>query len=152
MWDMDTVLDMLANTDHEYQFIYHEKPIFTAQQGADYFNIEIGQTAPTLIIKTDIGFYALVISGNRTRVDFEKIKILLGCEQANMASRKEVKKLTGFDVGSIPMIGINFPYILDKKIFSYTYVYGGSGQATRTLKISPNILRMLNEVIAIMDY
>lgn len=148
---MDVVLNILANINREYEFIYHEKPILTAQEGANYLAIEIGQTAPTLIIKTDIGFYALVISGNRKSVDFDQLKAVLGCQQAKLASKKEVKTLTGFDTGSVPMIGINIPFILDKQIFNYKFIYGGSGESTRTLKISPHILETQNHVVAIID-
>jgi prolyl-tRNA editing enzyme YbaK/EbsC (Cys-tRNA(Pro) deacylase) len=148
---MDNVNNILKSSEYDYEFIFHEQPISSAQEGADYFKIAIGQTAPTLIIKADSAFFALIISGNRSRVDFRHISKILGCHHAQMASRREVKKLTGFDVGSVPMIGIPLPFILDRQLFSYPFVYGGSGQATRTLKITPIALQQLNQVVVIMD-
>ena len=145
---MDSIGTVLKNSEYDYEFIFHENPILSAQEGADYFNIEIGQTAPTLIIKTDSGFFALIISGNRKRVDFTHIAKILGCQHAQMATKKEVKEITGFDVGSVPMIGIALPFILDRKLLRYPFVYGGSGQATRTLKIDPVALQHLNQIVA----
>lgn len=146
---VDIIKTILENSNYAYEFIYHNQPILTAKEGADYFGIDTGQTAPTLIIKTDFGFYALIISGNCEHVKFERISFILGCKQAKMADREEVKKHTGFDVGSLPMIGVPLPYILDKQLFCYPYVYGGSGQSNRTLKITPLALKQLNTVVAI---
>jgi prolyl-tRNA editing enzyme YbaK/EbsC (Cys-tRNA(Pro) deacylase) len=147
---MDVVKNILENNKYEYELIYHDKPILTAQQGADYFGIEIGQTAPTLIIKADNGFFVLIKSGSRDHIDFEQIAKKLDCKQVKMASRYEVKKATGFDVGSVPMIGITLPFIVDDQLLSYPFVYGGSGQPTRTLKIEPRTLQQLNKVVAII--
>lgn len=57
----------------------HERPLLSTKDGADYFGIEINQTAPTLILKTNKGFYALIVSGSRGKVDFEEISDILGC-------------------------------------------------------------------------
>lgn len=148
---MDSLADILKNCAYDYELILHEKPIHTAQEGADYFNIEIGQTAPTLIVKTDNGFVALIISGDRKRVEFSEIAKILGCSQAKLATRKEVKEVTGCEAGSIPMVGIKMPFILDKQLFRYPFVYGGSGLETRTLKIPPVALKHLNQVIAVWE-
>lgn len=40
-----------------FELISHDVPIFTAQEGAKNFGISVGQTAPTLILKTDKGFF-----------------------------------------------------------------------------------------------
>jgi Cys-tRNA(Pro)/Cys-tRNA(Cys) deacylase len=146
---VDIIKTILESSNYAYEFIYHNQSILTAQEGAQYFGIDTDQTAPTLIIKTDLGFYALIVSGKREQVKFERISFILGCKQANMASREEVKKHTGFDVGTLPMIGIPLPYILDKQLFCFPYVYGGSGQSNRTLKITPLALKQLNTVVAI---
>ncbi|MEH7462290.1 hypothetical protein V7166_09435 [Bacillus thuringiensis] len=44
--------------EHEvpFEIIHHEKQIRTAQEGADYFGVEIGQTATTLVIKSEKDF------------------------------------------------------------------------------------------------
>jgi len=146
---MDTIKTILEDSNYSYEFIYHKQPILTAQEGADYFGIDTGQTAPTLIITTDIGFFALILSGKYGLVQLERISFILGCKNIRMASREEVKKKTGFSAGNLPMIGIPLPHILDKRLFCYSYIYGGSGQLNRTLKITPLALKQLNKVVAI---
>lgn len=44
---MDTLTNLLDKNRIEYEIIRHDKQIHTAQQGAEYFGIDIGQTAPT---------------------------------------------------------------------------------------------------------
>lgn len=146
---MDTIKTILEGSNYAYEFIYHNQPILTAQEGADYFGIDTGQTAPTLIIKTDLGFFSLIISGKHGLIQPERISFIIGCKKVSMASREEIKKKTGFTVGSLPLIGIPLPHILDKQLFCYPYIYGGSGQSNRTLKITPLALKQLNVVVAI---
>src|SRR5690606_13175797 len=102
-----------------YEIIHHEKPILSAKEGAEYFGIEIGQTAPSLIIKTDQGFYALVISGCRRKINLEEIANILGCNRVKLATPKEVKQVTGYEVGAVPLVGLALPYVLDAQLFKY---------------------------------
>lgn len=146
---MDNLDSVLKNSGYAYELITHEKAIHTAQEGADYFAIEIGQTAPTLILKTDKGFLAVTFSGDREQVDFNEVANLAGCKQAQLATRKEVKQITGCEVGSVPMVGLKIPVVLDKQLFRYPVVYGGSGQETCTLKLAPAALQQLNNVVGI---
>jgi len=146
---MDGLESILKNSGYDYELIQHEKPIHTSQEGADYFTIEVGQTAPTLILKTDRGFLAVTFSGERKRVDFAEIANLLGCKHVQLATKKEVEQITGCEIGSVPMVGLSLPLVLDKQLLRYPFVYGGSGQATCTLKIAPEALQQLNNVVAI---
>lgn len=140
---------LLEKSTYSYELIYHETILRSAQQGADYFNIDIGQTAPTLIIKTDIGFFALIISGRRDRVNFNEVAQLLNCQKIKLANPKEVEHM-GYKIGNVPLVGIPLPHILDKNIFDYSFVYGGSGINDYTLKINPHALEKLNKTIAIL--
>jgi len=79
-----------------FELIYHDNPIRTAQEGSRYFGIAIGQTAPTLIIKTDKGFFALIVSGDRGHVDFDEVASALGCSKVKLAGAREVEKATGW--------------------------------------------------------
>jgi len=45
------------------------------------------------------------------------------------------------------MLGIELPYIVDEKLLEFPFVYGGLGEENTTLKIDPNALLKLNNVI-----
>ncbi|WP_141432092.1 aminoacyl-tRNA deacylase [Bacillus sp. 03113] len=148
---MEELQEILTKSKYTYEILQHKKPILSAEDGSEYFGIEIGQTAPSLIVKTDIGFFYLIVSGNRGKINFERIAEILNCNKVKLASPKEVKKMTGFEVGSVPMIGLDLPCILDNRLFQYDFIYGGTGLPTITLKIEPQALIELNQVVATFD-
>ncbi len=148
---MEELQGILEKSNYTYEIIQHEKPILSRQDGSEYFGIEVGQTAPTMILKTDKGFFGLIVSGSRSKVSFEKIADILGCSKVKLASPEEVQKVTGFQVGSVRMVGLDLPCVIDKRLFHYDYIYGGTGQSTFTLKLEPQALNELNQVIATFD-
>lgn len=147
---MNNLKTFFEKSTYSYELIYHETSLRSAQEGADYFNIDIGQTAPTLIIKTDIGFFALIVSGSRDRINFKEVAQLLKCQKIKLANPKEVENM-GYKIGNVPLVGIPLPHILDKNLFKYSFVYGGTGVKDYTLKISPYALEELNQIIATLN-
>lgn len=148
---LEALQGILERSKYTYEIIQHEKPILSKQDGTKYFGIEVGQTAPSLILKTDKGFFVLIVSGSRSKVNFEKIADVLGCSKVKLASPEEVQKVTGFQVGSVRMVGLDLPCVIDKRLFQYDFIYGGTGQSTFTLKIEPQALNELNQVIVTFD-
>ncbi|MBG0964972.1 aminoacyl-tRNA deacylase [Bacillus sp. SRB1LM] len=148
---MKELQGILEKSKYTYEIIQHEKPILSKQDGTKYFGIEVGQSAPTLILKTDKGFFVLIVSGNRSKVNFKKLAAILGCSKVKLASPEEVQKVKGFHVGSVCMVGLELPCVIDKRLFHYDYIYGGTGQSTFTLKIEPQALNELNQVFATFD-
>jgi prolyl-tRNA editing enzyme YbaK/EbsC (Cys-tRNA(Pro) deacylase) len=49
------------------------------------------------------------------------------------------------------MVGLALPAIFDKKLLQYSFVYGGSGQPNRTLKLAPALLQELVQPVAFLD-
>ncbi len=148
---MDQLRTLLQAKEVDFAIIQHEKPIRTAQEGADYFGIALGQTAPTIVVKSEEGYFALIISGSRGRVNLPEVSERLGCNSLKMASPQEVQKVTGYPVGSVPLVGLVLPCVVDRKLFRYPFIYGGTGEPHSTLKITPNALQQLNHVVAFLD-
>ncbi|MEH7462289.1 YbaK/EbsC family protein [Bacillus thuringiensis] len=92
----------------------------------------------------------VIVSGGRGRVNLEEISKILGCNQLKMATPQEVKQITGYNVGSVSLI-LPLPCIIDRRLMCYPFVYGGTGEATSTLKIDPNALEKTNQVVAFLD-
>lgn len=147
---MDNVRTILQESGVQFEILHHEKQIRTAQEGADYFGIEIGQTAPTLVLKSEKGYFAMIVSGSRGRVNLEDVSRILGCKQLKMATPKEVQQITGYTVGSVSLV-LSLPCIVDRELFRYPFIYGGTGEPTSTLKVIPNALEKLNQVVAFLD-
>jgi prolyl-tRNA editing enzyme YbaK/EbsC (Cys-tRNA(Pro) deacylase) len=143
---------LLHNKNISFEMIAHPQPIRSAQDGADYFGIEIGQTAPTLVLETDRGYISAILSGDRGRLDFQKIAAILGCREVKLASPQKVEEITGFRIGTVPLVGLFLPCLFDRSLFRYPEVYGGTGETHSTLKISPVDVEALNQVLAYLEY
>lgn len=146
---IDEIKELLNKFDIDYEIIHNDKPIYSVNDAKGYY--EICQTAPVLIIKTEKGYFALLMTGDRGRVDFEVVKRVLQCEKAKLASKKEVLETTGYEVGNVSLVGHHLPCVLDMRLLLQRYVYGGVGDANFTLKIDPRDLEKVNEIVAKID-
>jgi len=145
MFSMIELRDFLENNNSDFEILAHSTPIISTQEAAKYFDIE--KAAPTFIMETDQGLVALIVSSNRGKIDFKAIKQNLGFSKLKMADREKVQKMTGYEIGVIPLIGHNLPCVFDDCLLNYDYIYGGSGDELHTLKITPNDVIRLNNVI-----
>lgn len=148
---MDIVKSALESSGAEYELIHHEQHLRSAADGAAFFGIDPGQTAPTLIVETDHGYVSIIFSGSRSHLDFKQAAAIIGSAKFQLVKRNKLREITGFDAGDMPMVGLKLPVIFDKRLFQYSFVYGGSGLPDRTLKLSPNLLARLNNVIAYLE-
>ena len=133
---MDKLLglkDLLHQHDAEYELICHEEQIRSVEDAKKYFDIT--QTAPTLIVKQNYKYLALIVSGVQEHIDFKLLKHIMNGNEIKLASKNEIKKATGFTAGNIPLVGLDIPYILDRKLLDQSYIFGGSGIEQYTLKI-----------------
>jgi prolyl-tRNA editing enzyme YbaK/EbsC (Cys-tRNA(Pro) deacylase) len=80
-------------------------------------------------------------------LDFEAMKRQFGYSKLKMADRRKVEQQIGYRVGAIPLIGHDLPCIFDDSLLKYDYIYGGTGDELVTLKIKPQDVKRLNNVI-----
>jgi len=146
---MEELRIWLNNSDVDFEILPNEKPILTVNDALGFY--EICETAPTLIIKSEKGYFALLLSGDRGRIDFKQIKKILQCKKVRMASEDEVLETIGFEAGSVPLVGHRLPCVLDQHLLNVPYVYGGVGNANFTLKINPRDLIKVNDIVAEID-
>ncbi|MEC2344009.1 YbaK/EbsC family protein [Paenibacillus barengoltzii] len=59
--------------------------------------------ATNLILKTDRGYFSLIVSGDYGRVDLETIKEIIA-QEVRFAKPKEVEEATGSRIGSVSLI------------------------------------------------
>ena len=148
---MTALLTLLKSKDVSFEMIAHPQTIRSAQEGADYFGIEIGQTAPHLVLETENGYVSAILSGDRGRLDFQAVAAILGCQEVKLASPKKVEEITGFRIGTVPLVGLSLPCLFDRSLFRYPVVYGGTGEAQSTLKIAPAAVEACNQVVGYLD-
>jgi Cys-tRNA(Pro) deacylase len=77
----------------------------------------------------------LVIVDGESKVDLNKLAKLFG--SIKLATPKEVKEVTGYEVGGIPPIGVKIKTIMDLKVLENEFVIGGGGGIDKLSKLNP---------------
>ena len=147
---MDTIQELTKYLEKEhadFEMIAQDQPILSVEDAKQYYDIK--KAAPVFILESDQGLIACIMSANRGRMDFNAMKHKFGYSKLNMADRKNIKKLTGFDAGKVPLVGLNLAVIFDDALLQYDYIYGGTGDELVTLKINPADVKRLNKIIGI---
>ncbi|PYG90225.1 prolyl-tRNA editing enzyme YbaK/EbsC (Cys-tRNA(Pro) deacylase) [Ruminiclostridium sufflavum DSM 19573] len=146
---LNSIKELLQKHDILYEIIHDESHIYSVSDAAGIYNLS--QTVPVLVVKTDKGYFAVIMSGERRRVDFELLKEALKCEKVKLADKKDVFKVTGYEAGSVPMVGHGLPGVFDNRLLLQKFVYGGAGQKNYTLKIDPRDIERITEIVAKID-
>jgi prolyl-tRNA editing enzyme YbaK/EbsC (Cys-tRNA(Pro) deacylase) len=82
----------------------------------------------------------LCILFGKDKIDFEKIKKELNCREVRLAKAKEVKEISGYDIGAVPPFGHKqkIRTIIDSKVDNLREdeeIYCGGGSHYHLLKI-----------------
>lgn len=109
----------------------------------DYLGLTFSDCLPTLIMRTDGEFIAVVFKGDN-KVDFKKVKRDFGIKDLRMATPEEFKQLTGLPIGAArvyePRVNKT---IIDKKVFEKEYLTGGSGSFSCSIKYKTSDLEKI---------
>ncbi len=149
MYTIEQLAELLKQENADFELIRQEAPILSAKDAAPYYDIT--RAAPTLVLQSDQGLAACILSANRGRIDFEALKSAFGFGKLKMADRGKVLSQTGYEVGAIPLVGLALDCIFDSALLEYDYIYGGTGDPLTTLKIAPGDVARLNNVIGYLQ-
>jgi prolyl-tRNA synthetase len=110
-----------------YELVEHPPVQQHYSEALDWLNITLADCLPTLIMKADDRFIALVSRGD-CRVDFKKIKKQRRLKNLRLATPEEFAQVTDVPIGTAR------PYepgvaetLLEQKIFEKEFLMGGSG-------------------------
>jgi prolyl-tRNA editing enzyme YbaK/EbsC (Cys-tRNA(Pro) deacylase) len=125
---------LLDSAGASYTMLTHEETVTTAEDGAlkGFGKLEV--MAPTLILHSENGFLAAIISGI-SRLSYKKIKKELGLKNISMAIPEQIFALTGAQPGTVSLVNPGIRTIVDSKLLAQEYVFGGCGVPQHTLQI-----------------
>jgi len=135
----------LRKNDADFQIIAHELPIATLEDGEKYFDVT--RAVPTLILRSGIKIFSCMVSSMHGKIDFASLRSEMKLPELKLMNREKVFGSTGYEAGAIPLVGLGFPCIVDRKILQFDYIFGGSGNPLFTLRISSKDLVTLNDVV-----
>ena len=149
MMNLEQLREYLKESKADCEIIEHEKPILKTKDAAEYFELEL--CAPVFVIAPQQGLVAMVMSAQRMDIDVSSIKTVLGYDVKGLADPKVVKQATGYEAGRIPLVGHNLPILFDKQLTIHDFIYGGTGDEFHTLKIRPEDVIRLNNMIDFIE-
>ena len=103
----------------------------------------------TVVFTTPSNNLILAIIKGKDRVSSKRISKAINVEHPKLATPDEARKLTSYEVGGTPPIGIpNAQVFIDPKVMEMDVVIGGGGNDYHLLRIVPeNIVKSTNGII-----
>ena len=144
----DKIRDALNKEKIEYEVLEH-KAVFTSKEAAEVRGTELKQGTKALICKTEEGLIQAVVSGAK-ELDIEKLQRLTLFKKIELADAKEVRRVTGCNIGSVPPFGnlFNLKVYFDKSVVENELVAFNAGTHTKSIKIkAKDLVRVVAPVV-----
>ncbi|MBI2656356.1 hypothetical protein HYX03_01300, partial [Candidatus Woesearchaeota archaeon] len=142
------IRDILNKEKIEFEVLEH-KPVYTSKEAAEVRGTELRQGTKALICKTEEGFIQACVSGAK-ELDIEKLQKLTLYKNIELANAKEVRQVTGCNIGSVPPFGNLFglKVYFDKSIVENDIVAFNAGQHTKSIKMkAKDLVRVVNPIV-----
>lgn len=149
MRNLEQLSNVLIGCNAVFSILTHDRPILSLQDAGRYF--DLAKSAPTFVLDNGEQLIALFSASSRGRVDLTATAKLCGFPQLKMAKPQRILEKTGYEAGSIPLIGLEIPCIFDNRLLAFDFIYGGSGDPLHTLKIRPQDVKRLNDIRWVLD-
>jgi len=113
-----------------FRLINLTKPAMTVDDVVSFANgiINVDEICKTVVIKERKSgkMYAVLLRG-ADKIDFAKIKKLIGGQDVTLASSEEVKSASGVEPGAVCPFLVSVPLFVDSKVLEFEKINTGSG-------------------------
>ena len=147
-----SVLKTVANLGVPYEVIEIDPTLADTALFCEHYGFPMQQSGNTVIVaskKEPKVFVACVVLAT-TRLDINKrVRKLMEVSKASFASQKEMKILTGMEVGGVTPFSLpeELKLYVDSLIMELEWVILGGGGRDHKLKISPDVFHQLGAEI-----
>ncbi len=117
------------------EIIHVGTSVKTVSQAAAAIRVKPKQIIKSLLVITEREGPILAILDGESKLDLRKLSERFG--YSRLATPKEVKRITGYDVGEVPPVGIDIRTVIDDRVLENSEVYGGGGSINKLAKLSP---------------
>ena len=111
-----------------------------------FLGLTLADGLSTMIMKAD-DFFVAVIRRDDCRLDFGKIRKILGVKSLRMASAEEFVELTHLPLGAARVYNPGLKTLLDQRLFEKEYLTGGTGSFTCSFRYKADDLRKLPKAV-----
>ena len=113
-----------------HQVFIHEKPFKGMAEAAEAREQEISQLIRSILFRIAEDDFILVLIAGPTQLSWPALRAHLGLSRMTMATKSEVKNVTGYPIGTVAPIGLARPLriLADESVFVHDEISFGSGQ------------------------
>lgn len=143
----ENIKDLLDKNKVTYKLIEH-KPVFTSEDAAKIRGSSLSLGTKALIMKADKKSIMIVVPGDK-KVDTSTFKKLYQVKDLEMATKEEVKAVSGVEVGAVPPFGNLFkiPLYFDKTIVENEVVFFNAGSHSKSISLKGSDLEKITKPI-----
>lgn len=105
----------------------------TPEEARGFLGLSPFDCVATLIMRGNGGIFA-VLRREDCKLDFEKLKKVLGLGNINVAREEDFVKSTGLPVGAARVYNLGIKTVIDNSVFEKEYLTGGSGSFTSSFR------------------
>ena len=110
--------------------------VHTSQKAALEMGLEEDSVAKSIVLVGSGKQNILVILSGKDRIDFAKIKALLGVSDVRLAEPEEVFEITGYEIGGVPPISIyGVATLMDRRVAKKLEIICGGGDELHLMRI-----------------
>jgi Cys-tRNA(Pro) deacylase len=153
MDNLKKVKEFFDATKVGYEFKHYSNKVKNAHEASSEIGLSPDQMLKTLLVRNGNKFVLVLIPVSH-KLNFPKLKQLLGCE-FSMASSEEVYKITGYEIGTVSpfCMKINIPIYLEKSALVQLKVGVGSGVKGTEIVLDPKKLQeiLMANVVNFID-
>ncbi len=146
MKGIEDLKKFLQENEIEGYIVEFDKPVMSSE---DARKLTSGKVVKSILLISDKGPILCILEGEK-KIDFEKVKKLIDAKNIRLAKAKEVREITGYDIGALPPFAHNQKIltIIDRAVFNYEEIYCGGGSHYSLLKIHSQTLKKFADIIA----
>jgi Cys-tRNA(Pro)/Cys-tRNA(Cys) deacylase len=127
----------------------HDQAPRTLEQAAEERGQRPEQVVRSILFRVSQGEYLMVLMAGSGQVDWKSLRKYLGISRISMASKEEVLKMTGYELGAVAPFGLPAPIqvLVDESVLKEAEISLGSGvRGTAVLMKARDLVSALGEV------
>lgn len=146
-----SALDMLGIP---YRLFIHARQPGTLQEAARERSQEPRQVIRSILFRHEQEYYVMVITAGPGQISWKNVRAHLRVSRLSMATAAEVRKVTGYKVGTVNPLGLPYPLriLADEKVFHPNEISIGSGVPGIAIILGSAHLRQALEKVEIGDF
>ena len=132
---VDKIKEFLDKNKVSYKLFEHE-PTPTSELASKIRGTPLERGAKAIVLRSKGTFLMCVLPGNR-KINYKKVKEIIGSRKLSLATPEEVKKVTGCEIGGVPPFGnlFNIPLYVDRNLLNNELIDFNAGLKTVSIEM-----------------